>query len=211
MIVDAGPPGIEPDQQVVMQAAATLRAGQVLALPTDTVYGLAALPSVAGATAGLFALKGRSADTPLAVLCASADEALALADPAAVDDRVRRLAARLWPGPLTVVLPRRPGLGYELGEPPTTVGVRCPDHHLIRALAAAVGPLATTSANLTGQPTPATAAGVDALFGRAVGLVLDGGVCSAPPSAVVDATGPGWRLLRGGALEMSDIEAAAAP
>lgn len=211
MIVDAGPPGLEPDPQVVARAAGVLRAGQVVALPTDTVYGLAALPSVAGATARLFALKGRSADTPLAVLCASAEEALALADPVAVDDRVRRLAARLWPGPLTVVLPRRPGLGYELGEPATTIGMRCPDHHLIRALAAAVGPLATTSANLSGEPTPPTAAGVESLFGRAVGLVLDGGACSAPPSAVVDATGAGWTLLRGGVLGMPDIEAAAAP
>lgn len=211
MIVDSGVPGAEPDPQVVARAAAVLRVGQVLALPTDTVYGLAALPSVPGATAALFALKGRSADTPLAVLCASGDEALALADPAAVDARVRRLASRLWPGPLTVVLPRRPGLGYELGEPPATIGVRCPDHHLVRALAAAVGPLATTSANRTGEATPPTAESVDALFGPRVGLVLDGGPCSAPPSAVLDATGPAWRMLRRGVLDLHDIEEAAAP
>ena len=150
----AGAPG--PD--VVARVAGVLRDGGVVVLPTDTVYGAAALPGVPRATDRLFALKGRGADVPLAVLCAGADQALALADPDGVDDDVRRIAARLWPGPLTLVLPRRPGLGLALGEPATTVGLRCPDHALVRALAAEVGPLATTSANRHGEPTPATAA-----------------------------------------------------
>jgi L-threonylcarbamoyladenylate synthase len=193
----------------VARAADVLRAGRIVALPTDTVYGLAVLPGVEGATAALFALKGRAADAPFAVLCASTDQALGLAAPAAVTDEVRRIAARLWPGPLTLVLPRRAGLGYALGEPHSTIGVRCPDQRLVRALAADVGPLATTSANLHGGPTPATADGVAGLFGAGVGLVLDGGPCSADPSAVVDATGPRWRVLRAGAIGLADIEAAA--
>lgn len=210
MIVDAGLPGGEPPVGVVARAAAALRAGWVVALPTDTVYGLAALPGVEGATERLFALKRRAADVPVAVLCASARQALALADPAAVTDEVRRIAARLWPGPLTLVLPRRTGLGYALGEPAATVGVRCPDHALVRVLAAEVGPLATTSANLHGGATPGTAAGVAALFGRrGLDLVLDGGPCSAAPSAVVDATAGAWRLLRAGTITLADIEAAA--
>jgi L-threonylcarbamoyladenylate synthase len=211
VIVGVGPPGGEPDPAAVARAAGVLRAGRVVALPTDTVYGLAALPGVEGATARLFALKRRAADVPVAVLCAAADQALALADPGAVSDEVRRIADRLWPGPLTLVLPRRAGLGYALGEPSATIGLRCPDHRLVRALAAEVGPLATTSANVHGGPTPPTAGGVAALFGPDLGLVLDGGRCAAPPSTVVEAGGEGWRLLRAGALGLPDVEAAAAP
>lgn len=211
VIIDAGPvPGAVP-AGVVARAADVLRSGRPVALPTDTVYGLAALPGVEGATAVLFVLKGRAAEVPIAVLCASADQAFGLAAPEAVTDDVRRIAARLWPGPLTLVLPRRPGLAYALGEPADTIGVRCPDHPLVRALAAEVGPLATTSANLHGGPTPPTAAGVAALFGAGIGLVLDGGPCSALPSAVIDATGGDWRVLRAGAISVSDIEAAASP
>ena len=144
---------------MVARAAAAPAGRQVVALPTDTVYGLAALPVPAGATGRLFALKGRAADV-------AARGAVRVSRPGAwrwptpgVTAAVRRIAARLWPGPLTLVLPRRPGLGYELGEPAATIGVRCPDHPLVRALAAAVGPLATTSANLHGEPTPRDAAG----------------------------------------------------
>lgn len=210
VVVDAGPPGTAPPADVVRRAAEVVRTGGAVAVPTDTVYGLAASPAVEGATARLFALKGRAADVPLAVLCASPDEALALADPAAVRAEVRRIAARLWPGPLTLVLPRRPGLGYELGEPAGTIGVRCPDHALLRALTAETGPLATTSANHHGRPTPETAAEVAALFPSGLDLVLDGGPCAGRPSTVVDATGPAWRVLRAGALSLADVEAAAA-
>lgn len=208
MIVPVGGAADPPVAAAVAQAAAVLRAGDAVALPTDTVYGLAALPSVDGATARLFTLKGRAPTVPLAVLCASADQALGLADPAAVSAPVRRIADRLWPGSLTLVLPRRPGLGWPLGEPAATVGVRCPDHALVLALAAEVGPLATTSANPHGEPTPATAAGVAALFGDGLGLVLDGGPCAGVPSTVVDATGPTWRVLRAGAVALDDVTAA---
>lgn len=181
--------------EVVAAAAAVLRSGEPIVLPTDTVYGLAALPK---ATASIFALKGRSAQVPLAVLCADMDQALDLVDHPT--DRVRQVAEKYWPGPLTLVLPRRHGLGYELGEPTTTIGVRCPDHDLVRALAADVGPIATTSANPHGQPTPRDAAGVRALFGESVGLILDGGPCTGEPSTVVDATTDDWLVLRQGAL-----------
>jgi tRNA threonylcarbamoyl adenosine modification protein (Sua5/YciO/YrdC/YwlC family) len=201
--------GTDPDPDVVAQAAAALGAGRVVALPTDTVYGLAVLPGVDGATARLFALKGRTAAVPVAVLCADADQALALADPATLSDDVRRLAARLWPGPLTLVLQRRPGLGWPLGEPAATVGVRCPDEPLVRALAAAVGPLATTSANRHGESTPPGAPGVSEVFGDGLALVIDGGPREGVASSVVDATGPEWRLLRAGPLTLEDVTAAA--
>jgi len=195
-----------PPAVAVEKAAAALRDGGVVVVPTETVYGLAALPSVPGATRRLFELKGRTADVPIAVLCADATQALALAD--RPGPPVRQVAERYWPGPLTLVLRRRAGLGYELGEPASTVGVRCPDHPLVQALAAEVGPIATTSANRHGEPTPPDAAGVDAVFARAgggVALVLDAGTCSGIPSTVIDATDddPGrWRVLRQGALHV---------
>jgi tRNA threonylcarbamoyl adenosine modification protein (Sua5/YciO/YrdC/YwlC family) len=208
VIIDVGGP--EPPCDALAAAADSLRAGGVVVLPTDTVYGIAALPTVAGATDRLFALKGRGAHVPVAVLCAEPTQALGLADPARVTSDVRRIAATLWPGPLTLVLPRRPGLDYALGEPDTTVGVRCPDHPLVRTLAAEVGPLATTSANRHGHPTPATAAEVVADLGAdGLALVLDGGPCAGAPSTVVDATTPDWRVLREGGLSLADLRAAA--
>lgn len=200
-------PAVHEDD--IARAAAALRAGLLVGLPTDTVYGLAASAEVAGATERLFAAKGRGGAVPVAVLCADAGQALGLADPETLGDGVRRIAARLWPGPLTLVLRRRPDLPYVLGEPAATIGVRCPAEPLVRALAAEVGPLATSSANRHGEPTPPTAAGVAVHFGADVALVVDGGVRSAPPSTVVDATGPDWRVLREGDLTLADLRAAA--
>jgi L-threonylcarbamoyladenylate synthase len=202
MIVPAGP-------NAVSLATEALRAGEVVALPTDTVYGLAALPTVAGATDRLFALKGRGTDTPIAVLCADAGQAFGLAAPDALSGEVRRIAGHLWPGPLTLVLPRRPGLGYALGEPAETVGVRCPDHELVRAIAADVGPVATTSANHHREPTAPTAEGVAATFGAGLGLVVDGGRREAPPSTVVAVTGTGWKVLREGPIPLAEVTDAA--
>jgi L-threonylcarbamoyladenylate synthase len=192
-----------PPAEAIGRAAVALRAGEVVVLPTETVYGIGALPDVPGATARLFALKGRSFYTPLAVLCADAEQALGLVE--APDQRVWRVAQAFWPGPLTLVLPRRGDLTYELGEPATTIGVRCPDHALVRALAAEVGPIATTSANRHGEPTPPSAAAVAELFGDRVAVVLDGGVCDGEPSIVIDATGDEWRVLREGSLSLNEI------
>jgi len=202
---------VDETGEAVTRAVEALGAGQVVALPTDTVYGLAALPGDPDHTARLFALKGRGHDVPVAVLCADVEQALALADRERMPPGASRIAERLWPGPLTLVLPRRPGLGYALGRPEHTIGVRCPDHDLVRALAEKVGPLATTSANRHGEATPATAAGVADVFGAGLGLVLDGGRCDEPPSAVVDATGPEWRVLRAGRVTESELAAAADP
>jgi L-threonylcarbamoyladenylate synthase len=182
----------------VGRAAEALRGGGVVVIPTETVYGLAALPGVPGATTKLFALKGRAANVPLAVLCADADQALALAEEP--DDLVQTVAAKFWPGPLTLVLRRRQGLAYALGEPHDTVGVRCPDHDFVQALAAEVGPIATTSANLHGEPTPTEAPAVAALFGDGVAVTIDGGPCNGSPSTVVDATTEPWKVLRQGDL-----------
>lgn len=188
----------------VEEVAAALEAGGVVVLPTDTVYGLVALASDPSATARVFALKQRTEGVPLAVLCASTDQALALAaephDPA-----VRAVARRWWPGPLTLVLPRRPGVALELGEPATTIGLRVPDDELVRAVAERVGPVAATSANRHGDPVVATAAEARQTFGGAVALIVDGGRLAERSSTVIDATTSPWRLLRDGPIPAEDI------
>ena len=121
---------------------------------------------------------------------------LATAVPAAAE----RLMARFWPGALTFVVPRRPDVTVDLGRDEATVGLRCPDHPVPIALCRQVGPLATTSANLHGQPTATTAAQVEELFGAAVPVVLDAGTCEGSPSTVVDCTGEQVKLLREGRI-----------
>lgn len=193
---------------LIDEVVAALQAGGVVVLPTDTVYGLVALARDEAATAALFALKGRSHDVPLAVLCASVEQALALADPSA-GPAVAAVAARWWPGPLTLVLPRRAGVELHLGEPAHTVGLRVPDHDIVRAIAARVGPLAATSANRHGAPVEATAAAAAAALGDEVALVVDGGTLGERSSTVVDATGWPWVVLRAGPIAGDEILAVA--
>lgn len=192
----------------VARVSATLRAGGVVVVPTDTVYGLAALPGDAAAMARLFALKGRGPSVPVAVLCSDAEQALALtASPVAPE--VRAAAARWWPGPLTLVLPRRLDVHLHLGAPATTVGVRVPDDALVRAVAAEVGPVAATSANRHGEPTPVSAAEVVAALGAGVDLLVDGGDLTAGASTVVDMTRTPWRVLREGPIPAGEVLALA--
>jgi L-threonylcarbamoyladenylate synthase len=138
------------------------------------------------------------------VLVNDVDQAERLAE---VDDRARALMARFWPGGLTIILPRQSGVDIALGNGAgvPTVGVRCPDHAVPRRLCAEVGPLATTSANLHGGPTPATAEEVRGLFADAVAVVVDGGRCEGAPSTVVDATGSRPVLIREGSVPWSDV------
>lgn len=208
MTMDA-PPTIDlagevSTDEAVERVAAALAAGGAVVLPTDTVYGLAALPRDHAATDRLFELKGRSAHTPLAVLCADVDQVLELVDPS-VEGLVRAAGQRWWPGPLTLVLPRRIGVHLYLGEPDTTIGVRIPDHGLVRAVAAAVGPVAATSANRHGEPTPASAAGAAAALGPGVALVVDGGDLTVTASTVVDATQRPWVVLREGPIAGGEV------
>jgi tRNA threonylcarbamoyl adenosine modification protein (Sua5/YciO/YrdC/YwlC family) len=135
---------------------------------------------------------------PIAVLVASLDQATSVASMSGAADR---LARRFWPGPLTIVMDRRGGDG--------TVGVRWPDHDFIRALARRVGPLAVTSANRHGEPTPATAREAAAALIGDVALVVDGGRCDGLASTVVDATGSGIAILRAGPIAEELIRATA--
>jgi tRNA threonylcarbamoyl adenosine modification protein (Sua5/YciO/YrdC/YwlC family) len=176
-----------------------LEKGGAVVLPTDTVYGVAVRADLPGAVDALARLKDRAAEQPVAVLVATLAQAEQVGE---VPDWARPLAERHWPGPLTLVLRRRPGLDWDLGEPAATVGVRVPDHELVRALASRVGPLATTSANRHGEPTPATAfEAAEALTG-APDLIVDGGACDGLASTVVDATGDEPVVLRAGPIEI---------
>ncbi|MFL6204972.1 MAG: L-threonylcarbamoyladenylate synthase, partial [Acidimicrobiales bacterium] len=194
--------GSEEWSAQVDEIVEVLEGGGVVVLPTDTVYGLAALPSAAAAVDRVFALKGRRADVPIAVLCASAAQALALAEPVPGVDQV---AARFWPGPLTLVLPRRAGVHLHLGEPTHTIGLRVPRHELIRAVAERVGPVATTSANQHGSPTPPTAREAGASLVGDPDLVVDGGRLEASASTVVAATGMPWTVLRAGPIDPDEV------
>jgi L-threonylcarbamoyladenylate synthase len=179
-----------------------LRRGGVVVLPTDTVYGLAALPTSRTAVERVFALKGRRADVPIAVLCASAEQALELAEPV---PGAAEVAAAIWPGPLTLVLPRRAGVDLHLGEPAHTIGLRVPDNPLVRAVAERTGPIATTSANRHGEPTPPTASGAAASLTSEPDLVVDGGNLEASASTVVDATTDPWTPRRRGPVDPDDV------
>lgn len=179
-------------------AVACLRAGGVVVLPTETVYGVAALADNSSAVEELFVRKGRPADRRVAVLVADLDQARSLA---VVDGRTIALAEVAWPGPLTMVLPTAPG------SDEATVGVRCPDHALVQAVATSVGPIATTSANRSGDPTPADAASAAASLGGDL-LVLDDGRCTGMPSTVVDLTVDPAVILREGTFTAADLEAA---
>ena len=193
-----------PVEAALETAVATLRAGGVVGVPTDTVYGLAADPRVPGATAGVFALKGRPEHSPLPVLV---DGVAQGATVGVIQGLAAVLAERLWPGGLTIVVSRAPGVDFDLGGEPETVGLRCPDDAVTRELCRRAGPLAVTSANRHGEPAPAGAAEVAESFPGL--LVLDGGECRGVPSTVVDLTGPEPRQLRAGAVPWDDVLAAA--
>jgi L-threonylcarbamoyladenylate synthase len=196
------------DPRAVALAAAVLGSGGVVALPTDTVYGLAADPTLPEGVERLFSLKDRPADVPLPVLVGDRHQAGEVARP--LDSAARHLADRFWPGPLTLVLPRKHSFKADLGGPASarhTVGVRLPDHPLVQALCREVGPLAVTSANTHGSPPAVTAHQVVTTFQGRDGLVLviDGGVCDGVPSTVVECRGPASRGLREGAIPWEQI------
>ena len=191
-------------------AVGVLQAGGTVVLPTDTVYGVGAAASIPEATRVLFALKDRSDAQPLAVLVADTAQALELVDPAAIGADgfapAQAWMGRWWPGPLTLVLPRSEvARGLELGGRPDTVGVRCPDSAFVRALAAQVGPIATTSANRHGEPTATEAGAAAASLDGLVDLVVDGGPSGTVASTVVDVCGPTPKVLREGTVSAADL------
>ena len=207
-------PVLDPhDPKALTRAARALAAGELVALPTETVYGLAARADDDEAVARIYAAKGRPSDHPLIVHVADAQAAQAFVrQPPGLPARARALMARFWPGPLTIVVPRRAGVAEAAAGGAPTVALRCPDHPVALALlreAAALGVpgLAAPSANRFGRVSPTQAAHVAAEFGPAL-VVLDGGTCrEGIESAIVDCSRAATYLLRPGTLSRARIEA----
>jgi tRNA threonylcarbamoyl adenosine modification protein (Sua5/YciO/YrdC/YwlC family) len=172
-------------------------------VPTDTVYGIAARLDRPAALAALFEAKARPPGLALPVLVADVDRARTLAT---LDDRAEALAAAFWPGALTMVLARHPLLTASIGGDGTSVGIRVPNHPALSPLLAQTGPLATSSANISGRPTPDHIDEIHAQFADAVAVYLDGGPASAgPPSTVVRLTDQTPVLLREGAVPFAVV------
>jgi L-threonylcarbamoyladenylate synthase len=191
---------------VITEAAAILRGGGVVAFPTETVYGLGADAANIGAVRRVFAIKGRPADHPLIVHLASAD---ALDDWAqAIPDAARELARTYWPGPLTLVLPRRAHVADAVTGGQDSVALRVPAHPVALQLIAAAGALVAPSANRFGRVSPTTAAHVRDELGDSVDLVVDGGPCPVGvESTIVSLLGAMPTLLRPGVITPAQIEA----
>ena len=196
--------GDPPPAGAIALAVQALSGGDIVGLPTDTVYGLAADPFHTGAADRLFRVKGRPRAVELPVLVAGVDQALSLCT--AVPQAARRLMEHFWPGPLTIVLPRRPDLSADLGEEDATIGIRCPAHPVPLAICQVMGAIATTSANRH-QGAPLTTAEEVATSLAEVALVLDAGRCDGVPSSVVDCTGEVPRLLREGRVSAAQLTA----
>lgn len=184
-------------------AVDVLKRGGIVAFPTDTVYGLAALAFMPESVERLYSIKGREHIKAIAVLIADMEQLSSISDNPSKASQ--RLARRFWPGPLTLVLPRHPKLPNSLA-PGQTIGVRMPDHPVALALLREAGPLGVTSANLSGEANTATAEEVLAQLDGRAHLVIDGG--KAPggvPSTVVDMTGEMPKLLRSGPIGEAEI------
>ena len=200
------------DAHAVSLAAQCLRDGGLVGLPTETVYGLGADANNPAAVAQVFAAKGRPSDHPLIVHVLSFDQVAVFA--AEVPDFARRLMDSFWPGPLTLILPRRPGVAEQAAGGQATVGVRCPSHPVARAvlkqaLTLGVSGVAAPSANRFGRVSPTTAAHVAQELGRDL-LVLDGGACEVGiESTIVDCSRGRPVLLRPGMLALEALSAAA--
>jgi L-threonylcarbamoyladenylate synthase len=190
----------------VLRAAAVIRAGGLVGMPTETVYGLAANARDVQAVLAVFLAKGRPRFDPLIVHVADAEQAWTVAVPS---PRARLLAERFWPGALSLVLPRRDGIPDAVTGGLETVAVRCPDHELARALIRAAGvPLAAPSANLFGRLSPTTAAAVHEQLGEAVAEVLDGGPCRVGIESTVLLVDPQPVILRLGGVTREELSAA---
>jgi L-threonylcarbamoyladenylate synthase len=189
-------------------AVAALAAGRLVVMPTETVFGLAADPTAEGATALVFAAKRRPRELTIPVLVADIEQARSVA---ALDVRAEALALAHWPGPLTIVTRRRgASSSWDLGDERGSVGVRVPDHPVARALLHRTGPLAVTSANVSGaSPAPDCGGVLDDLGDHVAVALCWGPAPRGRSSTVVEVTGPDVRVLREGEISSEDIRAIA--
>jgi len=189
--------------QSIPRALSILRAGGLVAFPTDTVYALGALAFDGRAVELIYTAKRRPIEKAIPVLIGDMDDLDKVA--ATIPDMARKLASRFWPGPVTLILPRRLTLPSAVSAA-STVAVRVPDHEVARSLLRASGPMAVTSANMSGQASPVTAEAVFAQLRGRIPLILDGGKTSGGiPSTLVDCTGIMPEVLRAGPISLAEI------
>jgi tRNA threonylcarbamoyl adenosine modification protein (Sua5/YciO/YrdC/YwlC family) len=188
----------------VQAAVSALQSGELVVLPTDTVYGIAADAFSPTAVNALLAAKGRGRDMPVPVLVGSWRTMEGLVDE--LGPLARQLVERFWPGPLTIVVRSAPSLAWDLGETRGTVAVRMPLQPVALEVLNATGPLAVSSANRSGMPPAVDAQDAERQLGDSVRVYLDGGPAGDPvPSTIVDLTGDRARVLRAGALDLDTL------
>ncbi len=188
----------------IANAALAVQRGELVVLPTDTVYGVGADAFDPEAVQRLLAAKGRGREMPPPVLVSAATTLDALA--VGVPSWARALIKELWPGPLTLVCHQQPSLQWDLGDTRGTVAVRMPDHDVALELLARTGPLAVSSANRSGMPAAQDADAAEEMLGDSVAVILDDGPSpGAEASTIVDVTGSEGRVLRLGALSLERL------
>jgi len=196
-----------PQRDAIQEAVTWIRRAGVIALPTDTLYGLAADPFRADAVARVYAVKGRDAARALPLIAADIAQVHAHLGP--LPPVAASLAARFWPGPLTLLVAAVPSLAPDVSGGTGAVGVRVPAHDLARAVCAACGhPVTATSANRSGEPATADPDAVERALGDGVDLLLDAGLApGGAPSTIVDVTVAEPRLVRAGAISWDEVRA----
>jgi L-threonylcarbamoyladenylate synthase len=196
-----------PDPMALEEAAALILAGEIVAVPTDTLYGLAADPFSTNAVARVFAAKGRAAERAFALIAADIAQIEDCLGP--LSPEARRLSAAFWPGPLTLLVPRPATMPDAVTGGLAQVGVRVPAHAVARGLCRASGrPLTATSANPSGAPAPADPGDVARTLNESVALLLDAGPApGGAPSTIVDVSDGKVRLVRPGAVSWDEVQA----
>ena len=190
-------------RDTISHALAVLNAGGLVAFPTDTVYGVGALAFDGTAIESIYTAKDRPVEKAIPILIGDISDVGTVGID--IPETARKLASRFWPGPLTILVPKRGDLPQAVSAT-STVGVRVPDHEVARALLRAVGPMAVTSANISGRPSPVTADDVyEQLVGR-IPLIIDGGKTpGGVPSTLVDCTTPTLNILREGPITLEEL------
>jgi L-threonylcarbamoyladenylate synthase len=187
----------------ILSALEILLSGGLVAFPTDTVYGVGCLAFHQKAIESIYVVKDRAIEKAIPVLIGDNDDLIKVAEE--VPYFAMRLINRYWPGPLTVLVPKKPTLPEAISAT-STVGVRVPDHEIARALLRLAGPMAVTSANISGQPSPTTAEQVFAQLQGRIPMIIDGGETpGGVPSTLVDCTGEQIQILREGPISKADL------
>ena len=187
----------------IPHALEILRAGSLVAFPTDTVYGVGTLAFNGKAVESIYAAKDRPIEKAIPVLIGDSQDLEKVG--ISISDSARRLANRFWPGPLTILVPKRADLPESVSST-STVGVRVPDHDVARALLRAAGPMAVTSANISGRQSPVTAEEVYEQLGGRVDLIIDAGKTpGGVPSTLVDCTTSELKVLREGPISLEEL------